>query len=88
MTVPILPIIGIAASPAAIYGVKNAMSGNGPGVQESLGWLAGIKSGAFDWNTLQQNWTPILLGFAGHKIASMIGINRMLGKAKIPLVRL
>lgn len=45
-------------------------------------------SATWNFNQLKYGFGPILVGFAVHKIASMVGINRALGAAKIPFIRI
>jgi len=42
----------------------------------------------WDFQQLQYGFGPILMGFAIHKVAQMVGINRALAAARIPFVRI
>lgn len=42
----------------------------------------------FDAKRIKKTYTPILVGWAGHKVANILGINRLLSRAKIPYIRL
>lgn len=37
--------------------------------------------------TLMKGAVPVVIGLAVHKVASKLGINRMLGRAKVPFLR-
>jgi len=42
----------------------------------------------WDFRQLQFGFGPILMGFAIHKVATMVGINRALASARIPFIRI
>lgn len=42
----------------------------------------------WDFRQLQFGFGPILMGFAIHKVAAMVGINRALAAARIPFIRI
>jgi len=72
--------------------VVNTM--NTPGGLEPKGWMLTQALTGFDTRT--QKWwfpnmykgaVPILAGVAVHKVANMLGINRMLASAGIPIIR-
>ena len=42
----------------------------------------------WDFRQLQYGFGPILMGFAIHKVAQMVGINRALASARIPFIRI
>jgi hypothetical protein len=52
--------------------------------------LTGYNLDVRQWNfsELLKGWSPIIAGIAAHKVANALGVNRMLGRAKIPLVRI
>jgi len=45
-------------------------------------------TGVWDFRQLQFGFGPILMGFGIHKLAQMVGINRALGAARIPFIRI
>lgn len=46
-------------------------------------------SNSWNWTYLKQGTIPIAIGLAAHKlIGSMLGVNRMLGRAGIPFIRI
>lgn len=44
--------------------------------------------GNFDPKRLRKTYTPIIIGYIAHKAANIMGINRLLARAKIPYIRL
>lgn len=42
----------------------------------------------WDLMSLVRGWTPIIAGFAVHKLAGYIGINRTLARARVPFIRI
>lgn len=89
MTIPVAAISGFIAAPSIQYAFNNLMAGNLPGVISELGGLAGIDPSTKKFSTekLKQNALPIMAGLLVHKGASMLGVNRALASAKIPLLR-
>ena len=45
-------------------------------------------TGKFNFELLKFGTMPVLAGFAVHMLASKMGINRLLGSAGIPIIRL
>ena len=89
-TLPVAPILGIVAMSNANGAWDNVKSGDLAGAVEK--WTKALtgyspSSGDFDINRLNAGFTPIVVGFLVHWIAGKIGINRALGRAKVPVVR-
>lgn len=61
--------------PTMLNEVSAAVTGYNP---EQRVWRA---------QTLMKGTVPILIGLAVHKLASRLGVNRMLGRAKVPFAR-
>jgi hypothetical protein len=88
MTIPLAPVLGIIGTPAVSNAIAATMQGNYTGAITWLKGLAGIgQAGSFDLGVGLSNWKPIAAGLLVHKGASMLGINRVLAKAKIPVLR-
>jgi hypothetical protein len=88
MTIPIAPVAGILAMPALGLMAYDIQKGNVVDFQHHLGNIVGLSSaGKFDMDTAKNNWIPLFLGFAVHKAAGWLGVNRALAAAKIPLIR-
>jgi len=86
-TLPLAAVAGFA--PLAV----NTL--NTPGGLEPKAWmmtqaLTGFdtRSQKFWWPNLYKGTIPIMAGLAVHKLASMVGINRMLASAGIPIIRI
>jgi len=46
-------------------------------------------SGKWDWNGIVRGLGPVILGLMAHKfIGGKLGVNRMLGNAGVPIIRL
>ena len=90
MTIPIAPIVGIAAAPGTAYTIQKAMTGNVTATLKAAGSFIGLDdNGVFQMNILKNNLVPILIGAAVHKfVGGTLGVNRMLGAAKVPILRL
>ena len=50
--------------------------------------MTGYTDGKFIWSKLKFGLLPMVGGFVAHKIATKIGLNRLIAKSKIPLVRI
>lgn len=91
MTLPIGPIAGIAG--ALMPAINAGMAGRLTGPDSALSWATALMTGyddqtrQFNWQLLARGWTPIIAGFAAHKLAGMLGVNRALGSAHVPLIR-
>jgi hypothetical protein len=76
--------------PLAVTTLDKFQSG---GVGAAAKWAAEGMTGYstdrrdFVWQRMKYGALPIIGGLIVHKIASMLGINRMLGRAKVPLLR-
>jgi hypothetical protein len=90
MTIPVAPIVGIIAMPAVQGMIASAMKGNFNEVANFAPAIIGMRSdtGQFDSSLLIANMTPLAVGMGVHILASKLGVNRILGKAKIPYIRI
>jgi hypothetical protein len=54
------------------------------------GRLTGYDTGVHKWSLqeLGKGWVPIIGGVVAHKLANKFGINRMIARAGIPLLRI
>lgn len=86
MTLPMAVIAGFV--PTAV-GVWNRRT-DGTAVANYLqaGYTGLGSDGRFNLANLRVGIMPVLFGFGVHKIASMIGINRALGRSGIPFIRI
>ena len=100
MTIPLAVIAGFV--PGVVDGVKNGMNNGWGGGADSgsatmLGSFLGIQTpdaqhvyhtGAWSTWRLKYGLYPVIAGFAIHWGAQKFGVNRMLARAKIPLLRI
>ena len=96
-TIPLAPVIGISAglfTPAKGHSsgpINQLMAGNW---EDAFRQLAknytgvDISTGKWDFEALQRGLLPLIIGIATHKLASYLGVNRALGRARVPLIRI
>ena len=87
MTIPLAVVAGFV--PVAV-GVWNRRS-SGQAISDYLqAGFTGITPGTGQFNlaNLKVGLMPIAAGFIVHKIAGMIGVNRAIARARIPLIRI
>lgn len=87
MTIPLAVVAGFVPT---VVGVWNRRS-SGQAVADYLqSGFTGITPGTGQFNlaNLRAGLMPIAAGFMVHKIAGMLGINRAIARARIPLIRI
>jgi len=86
MKIPLAVVAGFMPLGAGIWQRKADPRALGGYV---LGSLTGYQPGA-GWNTqfMSEGALPILAGFTAHWLAGRLGVNRLLGRAGIPLIRI
>jgi len=84
MTLPIAVIAPVAAV-GYFLGKELAAGQVGLVLKQTTGFENGKFSGVSD---IAGTYGPILLGVGVHKAASRIGVNRAMGAAKIPFIRI
>jgi len=88
-TLPLAVVAGFVPPARIIYAESQANGIEGGAVAASRIFLGYDSNQArWDFQQLQYGFGPILVGFAIHKIAAMVGINRALASAKIPFIRI
>lgn len=88
-TILILPLAGVGV--AVMEPVKRAFAGDFEGAAKELVQTAtgvSTEDGSFHPEWLQKFWMPIIVGAVGHKVAGMVGINRMFSRLPSPLNKL
>jgi hypothetical protein len=83
---PIAPTLAIIGS--LYYPIDDAINGRYSEALDGALWrIAGwnMKENRFDAKGLVQGWTPILVGFAAHWLASKMGWNRTLAQMGLPI---
>lgn len=88
MTIPIAPLAGIMAMPATSLVASDLTSGQYGRIPASMATIAGFNNGVFSIDVLKNNMIPLLTGMLVHKGANILGVNRTLAAAKVPLIRI
>ncbi len=88
-TLPLAIVAGFA--PLGIHVVEGFQVG-GPvmGLKYATADLTGYNpvSGEWEWGYMKKyGWGPIFAGLIAHKVASWLGVNRALGRARVPWLR-
>ena len=86
-TLPLAVVAGFVPLAVGVWNRRSSATAIGQYVQ---GALTGIDpaTGSFNLALLRGGTLPIVGGFAVHKIASMLGINRAIARAGIPVIRI
>lgn len=86
MHIPLAVVAGFIPLGAGMWSRKADPANLGKYV---LGSLTGYVPGAgFNTQYMTEGALPILAGFTAHWLAGRLGINRMLGRARVPLIRI
>jgi len=91
--IPILVVLGLA--PTVAFAAEGfALPGDQGGAMEAAHRMTMRLTGyewkgqGFSWEELVKGWSPIILGYAGHKLAGKVGLNRIIAKSGIPWIEL
>jgi hypothetical protein len=89
MTLSLAVLAGLAPTVAFAYEGLQA-GGIGEVGHRVIGRLAGydINVHKFSMAELGKGWLPIIGGVVAHKLANRLGINRMIARAGIPILRI
>lgn len=89
VTIP-MGIVGGFAVPVVHAYDANKIGGIKAGIADFSKSMSGFDpyTGAFAVQNMKMGFVPVMTGFAVHQIASAVGINRMLGRAGVPLIRI
>lgn len=92
MTIPLAVVAGFAPLAMGELGaVKRALAGDTAGAaQQAVIYATGYNTDtkSFHWPTFMGSYGPILAGMVLHKLAGRMGVNRALGKAGVPFIRI
>lgn len=87
-TLPVAAMIPIAyvGYNAALYAINQSPQ---VALEKTTKWFTGysLETGKWSWQNLKFGLFPIAGGLIVHKVASKLGVNRMLGQAGIPWIR-
>ena len=91
-TVPVAVLAGFAPLGfGLVSATKRALAGDTAGAsQELVIRTTGYNTDTKRWHSdvFMQSYGPVLAGLVVHKLASRLGVNRLLGQAKIPFLRI
>jgi len=87
MTIPVAVVAGFLPAAGKIYESRGSPEGM---ANTSSRIFLGFNpdNGNFDFEDMKFGIAPIFMGFIVHKIASGMGINRALGAARVPFIRI
>jgi len=90
MTMPLAVVAGFVPPARIIFAESQGGRGVEGGAVAASRIFLGYDSNTAQWDfrQLQYGFGPILMGFAIHKVAQMVGINRALAAARIPFIRI
>jgi len=92
MTIPLAVVAGFAPLALGEIGaVRRALAGDTAGAaQQAVIYATGYNTDtkSFHWPTFMGSYGPILAGMVVHKLAGRLGVNRALGKAGVPFIRI
>lgn len=90
MTIPLAPMVGLAAGLASP--IDRAIKGNIPGAVNDLkyNYLGLTADNRFDFNGLMKGLVPLVAGLLVHKYVGgpPLNFNAMLGRARVPFLRI
>lgn len=89
LTIPVAVVAGFAVPVSKAYdryraeGIQGAVNG-------MVNYFTGFQPSAGGWSAshLQYGLLPVVVGLAVHKVASALGVNRVLANAGIPILRI
>jgi hypothetical protein len=83
-----LPMAIVAPVAYTVY-TLGKQAASGPAGRADAFWaISGWNGDKMDLSKLPQTYGPIFMGFVLHWAAGKFGINKMLGRAKIPIIRI
>lgn len=87
MTLPLAVVAGFMPTGVGLWNRRNSPTEMGNFLQR--GWT-GIEpgTGKFNFANLRLGAVPAVAGFAAHMVASKIGLNRAIARARIPFIRI
>lgn len=88
MTIPLAPVLGVIAMPSLQNAAVAALNGNAEEALNQAAGILGMYRGSFSVDRLLDNMRPLFLGIVIHIMASKLGVNRVLGRAKVPFIRI
>lgn len=89
LTIPVAVVAGFAVPVSKAY-TRFKNEGVQGGVNAMVNYFTGFQPNDGGWNAnhLQYGLLPVVVGLAVHKVASALGVNRVLSGAGIPILRI
>lgn len=86
-TIPIAVVAGFIPPVLGVWNRRSSATEMGNFIMEGFtGWSPGTNSWSFA--NLRLGMLPVVAGFLAHMVAGKLGINRVLARANIPLIRI
>lgn len=85
ITIPLAVVAGFVPPAVGVWNRRSDPTAMG---NYLLSGFTGIDNGRFNPAALRNGALPVMGGFLAHKVASMVGINRAIARAGIPLIRI
>ena len=86
MTIPLAVVAGFVPTVVGVWNRRSSGNAISAYLQSSFTGIGA--DGQFQFANLKAGLMPIVAGFAVHKIAGMLGVNRAIARARIPLIRI
>lgn len=86
MTIPLAVVAGFVPTAVGVW--NRRASGTEVANYLQAGFTGIGTDGKFNLANLRVGLVPVLAGFGVHKIASMFGVNRAIGRSGIPFIRI
>lgn len=89
LTIPIAVVAGLGAWGYKAYNDRGPDGLNGA-ARNAMMYLTGFDIWTGNWygSNMKFGALPIVAGLAAHKVANMFGLNRLLARSGIPLIRI
>lgn len=87
MTIPLAVVAGFVPTAVGVWNRRSSGQAVADYLQQGF---TGITpgTGQFAFSNLKVGLLPIAAGFMVHKVASMLGVNRAIARARIPFIRI
>ena len=86
MTLPLAVVAGFVPLAVGVWNRRSSLQSVADYLQSGLTGVS--PGGQFQLSNLRQGLVPIVAGFLVHSLAGRLGINRSIGRAGIPFIRI
>lgn len=87
MTIPVGIVAGLSPGAIGVWQRRNNLANAADFVCNAYTGVS-PQTGTFNAGSLRFGLLPLLAGFAAHKVAGMLGVNRAIANAGIPWIRI